>query len=75
MKIEITSGWNGNTIAELGEADGWNDAASIVKKWVLAMRGMMYAPVWTFTRMVSEGCFVVDFGSHMFFARYRGEPR
>ena len=73
MKVEITSGWDGDTISKLGEAVGWSDAAELVRAWADTI--MAYVPPsWTITRIVDPPHCVVDFGSHHYFARYVGVP-
>lgn len=74
MTVEITSGWDGDAVVDLGEADNWNGAAELVNAWAQTI--MAYVPPnWTVTRIVDPPHYVVDFGSHFYFARYKGEPK
>lgn len=71
MKIEITRGWDGyDTVAELGEHD-WEGAFRAVRAWAIDHVGYCdyQDDAWGFTKK-PDGTAVVDFGSHVFFARY-----
>lgn len=72
--VEITYGWDGcDVVAALGKFD-WKGAANAVRDW--AKRHIGYKDYqdlsWSFS-MRPGMVFVVDFGSHMYFARYRVE--
>lgn len=70
MKVEITRGWNGDSIAGLGEHD-WADAFGAVRAWAVDHIGYCDAQdcAWGFSRL-PDGTTIVDFGSHTYFGRY-----
>ena len=75
MKVEITEGWDGFTLAELGCARDREDAFVRVRAW--AKEHTLYYNyqdmAWGYTKK-PDGVTIVDFGSHRYFARYMEVP-